>query len=236
MKRVKFSDYPRRWDQFSEFHVHTTDGFVQFESGVIINNGYRFDPDQRNRKTSHDTYITMTSDRKFDFYINDEKIPTAWLTQNGNPYLHVDLEFETDNVARLAVWNEVVCPSNMNGAKAISINDKTRMVGSMIEVSKPYKASKEELDWMAEVREQCRILNELDPYEISRWQRFAPLIFIPEVSRTFTPTDWVNHQADATGTNVDAKANLAMIAKCGFTYNRIVEKVNHLTTKPRSWI
>jgi hypothetical protein len=231
MKRVKFNDYHRQWDRFFEFHVHTHDGYVQFENSVIINTHYRFDPDTRNKKTLHETYITMPDDRKFDFFIDGEKIPTAWLTQDGNPYLQVDPQFEYNNVTRLGGKDSPVMPSNMRWAKAISVNYDERMRGGMIKVSKPYKANKEELEWMAEVKTQASLLEELDPYEVPRWNRLYAVTFDPLAPKRLSPQEYMNnlHNNGESGKNA-----IACIAKRGWTSTRITENFETLTAKPRT--
>jgi hypothetical protein len=230
MNRVKFNDYHRQWDRFFEFHVHTHDGYVQFENGVIINTSYKFDPDTRNKKTLHDTYITMPDDRKFDFYINGEKIPTAWLTQDGNPYLQIDPQYEYDNVTKLGGKEEIVVPENMRWAKAISMNQATRMVGSPIKISRPYRPNKEETEWMTEIKTQASLLEELDPYEVPRWTKLYAVTFDPAAPTRLSPQQYIDnlHNNGDSGKNA-----IACIAKRGWMATRLEEKIQHITAKAR---
>ena len=205
MKRINKTTHPNGWqyDRFQQFTVNLGMGFHQTESGIVFAYLYRADPQDRNdsKVTQLGIELTMPNDGKYDFYINGEKIPVAWLTQSGSPLLCIDPTFETDNVSRIAQHNlppevAMLIPTNLDGCGCISLTENHRLQGGLIRVSSPKKPSKAQVDWWNEAQEMAKVLEELDPTELPIWGVAQP-VERNLADMTMDPTEWLTSLSNA---------------------------------------
>jgi len=138
---------PIKWDRYTHFYKNLGGHpFTVFSTGELIVTNPRPDPCFREMVTQSlsgalgGVSLELTSTSPGDFYLNDEKLPRAWLTQGGGQYLVVD--HDTHLCTQLAAPHELdrkKLPVHLRYAAAYALSPAAGFQGLPVVVSQPDK-------------------------------------------------------------------------------------------------